>query len=428
MTVFSRGEIHHTLIQDFMNVLNGYNPFNTIFLPPDPLLTAEASRILSIFYPHRHSLLVPYARTAFYYTLKALGLEPGSRILTTPITIYPFLDIIHALELEPVFIDIEMTTFSVDIEQLEAHILRFEPSCFLLTYLFGLVPDIERISSICLRHDVFLIEDFSQAIGASFKGMQLGNFGDVSIYSASITKFVDSYNGGFMTVKSTSLHKRISDLISSLPAPSPSRVRKIVRSTLITNVLLSIWGYVFITYPLLRFLKLFSPTSYLKLVGPRIFSELQPGNRLPSYYFESISTLQARQLLHHFVRLQHTLEARKSTVKRVLTAASLALAESSSSFTDHLKSLLQPKTDVSHVFWQVPIHVCSTESSQSLLFRYGIETGTTNLPLLSEALANDSFPNALALKRQYIFVPLHRHLSVRRYSAFFRCLLRGRQL
>ena len=428
MTVFSRGEIHHNLIHDFISVLTSYNPFINQLLPPHSRLAAEASSTLSAFYPQRHSLLVPYARTAFYFTLKALELDPGSRILTTPITIYPFLDIIHALDLEPVFIDIELTTFSVDVEQLECHVLRSKPSCFLLTYLFGLVPDIERIVTICRRHDVLLIEDFSQAIGASFNGVQVGNFGDVSIYSASITKFVDSYNGGFMTVKSTSLYRRIYPLVSSLPEPTPLRVRKIVRSTFITNLLLSTWGYVFITYPLLLCLKLFSPCSYLKLVGPRISSELQPGKRLPSYYFESISSLQVRRLLHHLARLPQTLEARRSTVKRVLRAASHALTDSSSSFPDDLKNLLESKTDASHVFWQVPINVRSTESAQSFLFRSGIETGTTNLPLVSEGLTNEDFPNALALKCQYIFVPLHKRLSAWHYSAFFRRLLRGRQL
>ena len=428
--MFSRGEIHHNISHDIMTLLHCCNPFTTQLKPPDASIQKKFSAVSSSLYPDRHTLLVPFARTAFYCTLRALDPTPGSRYLTTPVTIYPYLDISKALDLQPVFIDIELETFSVDTLQLEQAIIQNQPSCFLLTYLFGLVPDIAPIAACCRKHDVFLIEDFSQAIGAKYAGQLVGNFGDVSIYSASITKFVDAYNGGFITIKSQSLFARISELVSTFTLPSHSRVRKIVFSTLATNILLSSWGYIGIMYPLLLLVKTFHRPSYLMLVGPRISSDLLPSNRLPSYYFESITSLQATQMLYQLSRLESVLRSRRQTVENVLSAARVSFRHlPASQIIDRLESLLGSNSaNKMHVFWQFPIKVKSTSSAQAFLLRHGIETGSTNLPLLPDGESQHLYPNASSLKYGHVFVPMHKVLSSRQYSRFFSLLLRAGEL
>ena len=81
----------------------------------------------------------------------------------------------------------------------------------LITYLFGYVPDMEFICKLCNKYNVPLVEDISQNIGSKYKGKLLGKFGFASFYSASLTKYVDGYNGAFILLNSKNLrlHKTV---------------------------------------------------------------------------------------------------------------------------------------------------------------------------------------------------------------------------
>ena len=78
----------------------------------------------------------------------------------TPFNISPMVDVIDSLGFKPVFIDINLTDFGPNYEELEKYLKKTNIKCFLLTYLFGYVPDIELIDSLCRKHDVYLIERY----------------------------------------------------------------------------------------------------------------------------------------------------------------------------------------------------------------------------------------------------------------------------
>ena len=165
--------------------------------------------------------------------------------------------------------------------------LAQSPGCFLLTYLFGYVPDIDTITAFCQNYDVPLIEDISQVIGAKYKSRLLGTFGSAAIYSASLTKYIDSYNGGFVITSDRSLGKSLLGFANTLTAPRSSRIQMIILKTLIWNICLNLYVFNIFTYPLLRLLKACFPRLFNSILGPSI----KPANSktLPSFYFESIS-------------------------------------------------------------------------------------------------------------------------------------------
>ena len=137
-----------------------------------------------------HVVPFPYARTCVHAVLEAMRLPPGSEVLLTPITIGPMLEVILSLGLRPVFVDIELDTFGPDLDDL-ARKLERRPGAFLLTYLFGYVPCVEKIIEACRAAATRVIEDVSHNIGATYSGRWLGTFGDAGVYSASLLKYVD---------------------------------------------------------------------------------------------------------------------------------------------------------------------------------------------------------------------------------------------
>ena len=73
------------------------------------------------------------------------------------------------------------------------------------------------------------------------------------------------------------------------------------------------------------------------------------------------------------------------------------------------------------------LKVKNTKNSREILFKNGIETGTTNLPNLAN-LYNENLPNSIKLKEEHIFIPMHDYLKREDYEKIFKILIDNKQL
>jgi perosamine synthetase len=407
----SRGSVHHTVFQDLQAL------GKSIIQPRSCSRPCKTSRKhaeykIANYFKAKYSVLFPYARTSFYALLKSLDLPPGSEILMTPFNISPMLHIVRQLGLKPAFIDINLTDFGPNYDCLEAA-LASKPGCFLLTYLFGSIPDIRLISHLCKQHQVFLIEDISQGIGGMCDNQYLGTFGDAAIFSSSITKYVDGYNGSFVLTNNDNLHRSLINFAATLTPPSLSRIRSIILKTLIWNLALSRYSFSLFTYPLLAILRSLDRRLFDKLTGPSIHSDFSMP--LPSYYFEDISSIQVSTMVLQLNKLKALLDLRKDCASRLFQALSYPASYSITAIPHNAPSF--PFS----TFWQFVAFVGNTKEAQERLFAAGIETGITNLPDLA-SLCDVALANAQSLKSQYIFIPLHPHLKASDYSAMVKLL------
>ena len=221
-----RGSIRHELMYDLLNNVYIYLKPSLLKKVTNKTREKTSQEINNNFYPYKSHLL-PYARTSLYALIKCLDLPKGSEVLMTPFNIYPILNVIENLELKIKFIDINLYDFGPDYDSLDYHLSR-KPSFFLLTYLFGYVPNMKLIAEKCKKYNVKLIEDFSQSIGAKYNKKSLGTFGFASLYSASLTKYIDGYNGSFLLNKDLKLGSKIDNFLTSLHEPKPKRQKLII--------------------------------------------------------------------------------------------------------------------------------------------------------------------------------------------------------
>jgi perosamine synthetase len=154
-----------------------------------------------------------YARTAFWCILKAINLKPGDKIIMPAITIKAFADIIEFFELTPVFVDTSVKTGSFDLAGFK-NALKENPRVVLLTYLFGIVPNIDMILEAIGSKNLYVIEDFSQCLDGQFKNRKVGSFGHISILSTSSVKTLDTYGGGLAFTNDLKLANSITKLQS----------------------------------------------------------------------------------------------------------------------------------------------------------------------------------------------------------------------
>ncbi|MCF7688070.1 MAG: DegT/DnrJ/EryC1/StrS family aminotransferase [Cephaloticoccus sp.] len=127
------------------------------------------------------------------------GFGPGDEVITTPFTFISSAWGISYVGAKPVFVDIEPDTYNLDPAQIEAAITP-RTKGIIVVHLFGQPARMDEIMAIARRHNLFVIEDCAQAIGATYNDRPVGTMGDAGTFSFYPTKNLGGCGEGGMFV------------------------------------------------------------------------------------------------------------------------------------------------------------------------------------------------------------------------------------
>lgn len=146
---------------------------------------------------------------ALFLALLACGVGPGDEVITTPFTFFATAGSIAHTGAKPVFCDIDPGTFNIDPSKIE-DVITERTKAILPVHLYGQAADMDPINSIAKKHNLYVIEDAAQAIGAKYKGRPVGSLGDVACFSFFPTKNLGAFgDGGMLTTNDPELEARI---------------------------------------------------------------------------------------------------------------------------------------------------------------------------------------------------------------------------
>ena len=149
---------------------------------------------------------------ALILALRGLGIGPGDEVITASFSFFATAEAISAVGATPVFVDVEESSYLIDLEQLEAAITP-ATRALLPVHLFGRPVDMERVCAIAARHGLKVVEDCAQATGASWAGRPVGSWGDVGCFSFFPTKNLGAGgDGGALTCRDGALAQAIREL------------------------------------------------------------------------------------------------------------------------------------------------------------------------------------------------------------------------
>ena len=388
----SRGRISHTLFEDLVWLVRSvFSKIN------DSQTVTRFETTFAKYVGRKHCIVFPFARTGIHAVLKNLDLPEGSVVLMPPITIKPILDVVLDLKLVPVFVDIDQSTVCFS-ESALTDALKSSPRVAILTYLFGIVPDVEALCKTLRNAGVFIIEDFSQCLNGKFRGDQIGSFGDVSVYSASSVKTLDTYGWGFIFTDDDKMAKSLGDSQRELSKPSRSRLIKKVQTDLIRNFASQPIVFALLTFPVLRFLTWRGGSKLTKFTGDR---DQQPLPSLPAEWFESYTSIQAKVGLQQLKQMEEKDTKRKSAINQI---------NSSHNFKDRPIG----KDGGENVFWQYIVYADNFPEFQKQLTSRGVDCATTSLVKIS-GLESYPFqgvtPNADRLYSNGVYLPCYHQLT-----------------
>ena len=158
----------------------------------------ELARYLGV----KHAIGVASGTDALWLSLKAVGVGPGDRVITSPFTFFATAGAIVNVGARPLFADIEPRTYNLDPERLAAAPGKELKQCkaIIPVHLYGQMADMDPIMELARKYGLTVIEDAAQAIGAEYNGRKAGTIGDLGIFSFFPTKNLGAYGDGGMVV------------------------------------------------------------------------------------------------------------------------------------------------------------------------------------------------------------------------------------
>lgn len=164
--------------------------------------TKELEGKLAKYLDVKHVIGVANGTDALVIALEALGIKEGDEVITTPFTFFATAEAISLIGAKPVFVDVSLDDFNIDINKLEEAITE-KTKAIIPVHIFGTPADMDKINEIAKKHNLYVIEDACQAIGAKYRDKMVGGLGDIACFSFFPTKNLGTYgDGGLITTNS----------------------------------------------------------------------------------------------------------------------------------------------------------------------------------------------------------------------------------
>jgi dTDP-4-amino-4,6-dideoxygalactose transaminase len=309
-----------------------------------------------------------FGRMAFYYVLRAFDFPPGSEILFPALTFWVVPEIARQAGLTPVFVDVDPATFNLDTLKIENAISK-KTRAIVPTHLYGQPCEMTEVMRIAEKYDLAVIEDCAQAVGARYRGRQVGTFGHASFFSFQLLKGINTYGGGMAVTNDASIADKVHEQAMSEPLPATGDLLKRFASGLIARTLVSPKGFTWWGFPIGATTSLLGNHDLSKY----FWEKIRPLDVFPHPYRQRYSNVQAILGLRSLERLDQ------------FNARSREHAEIYTRGLAGLRSVLTPRVtdEAEHVYYQYCIYVSDPSRVKRRAIRRAVDFETTHVDLCS---------------------------------------------
>lgn len=140
---------------------------------------------------------VPNGTIALVVALQAAGVKCGDEVIVTPYTFIASASSIRQIGAKPVFVDIDLDTYNIDVSRIEAAITD-KTKAIMPVHIGGMPMNMDELMAIARKHNLRVIEDCAQAHAAEWNGQRVGSFGDAGTFSFQASKNLTAGEGGII--------------------------------------------------------------------------------------------------------------------------------------------------------------------------------------------------------------------------------------
>ena len=169
------------------------------------------SRAFAAYVNRRYCVACSHGSAALSIALQALEVGPGDEVILTGLTWVACPSAVVRLGARPILVDVEPETLCASPSAVERAITA-RTRVILMIHMYSSVCDVDGYLDLANRHGVVLVEDASQAHGATWRNNRIGSFGEISVFSTQQSKLLTSGEGGLCLTNDSLLYKKMQQL------------------------------------------------------------------------------------------------------------------------------------------------------------------------------------------------------------------------
>ena len=162
----------------------------------------------STFTGAKFSAAATSCTTALQLAVAALGLKPGDEVIVPAFTWISTANVVEFMGAKPIFCDIDLQTFNIDVMQLE-DVITSRTVGIIPVHLFGLSADMGPIMALADKYGLWVVEDAACGFGSQYNGRHVGAFGDAGCFSFHPRKSITTGEGGMVTTNQAELDQLV---------------------------------------------------------------------------------------------------------------------------------------------------------------------------------------------------------------------------
>jgi len=169
---------------------------------------ASVERALAEYLRVKHVVLVNSGTAALQASLIALGVGVGDEVLLPSFTFVATANAVVAVGAKPIFVDILLEDYCIDPEDLRR---KVTPRCkaIIPVHLYGYPANMDSVLEVAREHNLFVMEDAAQSLGATYRSKQSGTLGDIGCFSFYPSKIITSGEGGAVATNSDEFAEKL---------------------------------------------------------------------------------------------------------------------------------------------------------------------------------------------------------------------------
>jgi perosamine synthetase len=152
----------------------------------------------------KHAVSVMNGTAALHLALASLGIKKGDEVIVPAFTMIATTNAVVYTGATPVFIDSDTETWNIDIKKIEENITE-KTKAIIPVHIFGQPCDMDPITEMAKKHNIFVIEDAAEAHGSRYKGRTVGSIGDIGCFSFYANKLITTGEGGAITTNNDAI-------------------------------------------------------------------------------------------------------------------------------------------------------------------------------------------------------------------------------
>jgi dTDP-4-amino-4,6-dideoxygalactose transaminase len=319
-------------------------------------------------YGHARAVTASYGRMAFFYVLQALDLPAGGEIIFPALTFWVMPEMARLSGLTPVFADVDPVTFTISPEAF-ARAITPRTVAVVPTHLWGLPCELEQILEIAGQHGLRVIEDCAHALGAQYRGRDVGTFGDAAIFSFQTFKPLNAYGGGMAVTRDAVLGSRIAALAGAEPPADRKTIEQRLWHGRVMRIATRPPIFTWTMFPLM-----YACTRLHWNLDMYFWENIRPLDPMPPDYRQRITNVQAAIALEGLSHLDGWTERARQHAERMSTVLR------------DVPGVRVPRVpaDRSHTFYQYCAYVPNRDAVVDACLRRGVDIETLHVDVCSD--------------------------------------------